>query len=482
MTDERLDLPPHSVETEENLLGSILMNPEALHEVASFLTAEDFYIVRHGWIWDIFLRLNERSDPIDNRTVAEELRVQEDPTGKHANKLVAVGGEAYLNYLPSNVPTALHAEIYGRIVERAAIRRRLLGTAGDISQLAYDEDLDINKIMDQAEQLLFQVTGPSRSVLYTPFSGSEGVGAVASFMTTLEARRNGDLSAVGIPTGFIDFDKEFDGFAPGELTIVASRPGMGKTAWCTTVSRAIAGKKRSEEKPYHILHHSSEMNEDSMLSRYVAAETGVTMRQLRSGDINDKQWSAVVKGLGRLSEMNIYLSDTPNVSPPALASAARRLHHENRLDMVIVDYISPQKMDCSGAGRGANAVNQMAYLVGAMQHLAQELNIPVLAAAQVKRAVEDRTSKVPQLGDISDSSEAEKTAANIIFLYRDEVYNPDDTDRPNECDVIIAKQRNGPAPRTETLLFLKERTSFASLRRVRTTDQEPAPMSAWKDS
>lgn len=450
---ERLDLPPHSVETEENLLGAILMNPEALHDIAAFLTEDDFYIVRHGWIWDAFLRLYERHEPIDYRTVAEELRIQEDPTGKHANKLVAIGGESYLNYLPENVPTALHAEIYGRVVERAAIRRRLIGAAGEISQLAYDEDMDIDKVIESAENRLFAVA-ERRSNDHEPMPLNI---TLRDVFDTVDIQRGSETST-GLPTGFHDLDKIIGGLQSGDVVIVAGRPGMGKSAWLQTTAL-----NTSRQVDARLALFSLEMDAAQVTQRFISQDTGISIQDLRTGNLTEKQWEQFVSACGRLADLHIYIDDSPTLTPQALRAKCKRLYRQYGLDLIMMDYL--QLMSAPGfTGKGGNRVNEIGYITSQLKALARELKIPVIAAAQLNRDVEKRADKRPNLGDLRESGSIENDADIVAFLYRDDVYH-EDSERPNECDVIIAKQRNGPQE-TVSLLFQKDRTRFVNLRRI----------------
>ncbi len=439
-----LNLAPHSVEAEEAVLGSILMNPESLHEVAAFLTPEDFFILRHGWIFEAILRLHERSDALDTRTLAEELRAQD--------RLDDVGGEAYLNYLPTTMPTALHAEVYGHIVERAAVRRRLLGAAGEIAKLAHDEERDINQVIDQSEASLFAVTERRLRQELVPIRV-----AISQYFDRIEELRESEVEALGVPTGFYDLDKLLGGLQKSDLLIVAGRPGMGKTSFLLTLALNAAriGNAR-------VAIFSMEMSNEQLVQRMIATETGISSQNLRLGQVSDAEWARFVEAVDSMSKLNIYFDDSPAVSAMQLRTKCRRLYREHGLDLIIVDYLQLMNAGTT-VGRDTNRVQEITYISRSLKELARELNVPLLSAAQLSRAVEQRQDKRPQLSDLRESGSIEQDSDIVMFLYRDEVYN-EATEHPGEADVIVAKHRNGPTG-TVTLLFRKELTKFVNLRR-----------------
>jgi replicative DNA helicase len=449
-TDRRdfdpLNLAPHSVESEEAVLGSILMNPEALYEVRSFLVAEDFFILRHGWIFEAILRLADRDDAIDTRTLAEELRTQ--------GRLEDIGGEAYLNYLPTTMPTAMHAEVYAHIVERAAIRRRLLGAAGDIAKLAHDEERDINEVIDQSEATLFGVTEQRLRQELVPIHV-----AVSNYFDRIEHLRESEVEALGVPTGFIDLDQLLGGLQKSDLIIIAGRPGMGKTSFMLTLALNAARMGSAR-----VAIFSMEMGNEQLVQRMISMETGISSQNLRLGRVGDAEWARFVEATGSMSNLKVFFDDSPAVSAMQLRTKCRRLYREHGLDLIIVDYL--QLMNAGKAmGRDTNRVQEITYISRALKEIARELNVPLLSAAQLSRAVEQRQDKRPQLSDLRESGSIEQDADIVMFLYRDEVYN-EATEHPGEAEVIVAKHRNGPTGHV-TLLFRKELTKFVNLRKQR---------------
>jgi len=435
-------LAPHSVEAEEAVLGSVLINPDALFEVASFLQPDDFFIVRNGWVWEAILRLQERNEQIDYVTVVEELRRQE--------RLEEIGGAAYITYLINHTPSSIYTETYGRIVERAAIRRRMLAAASDIARLAHEENADINEITDQAEAALFAVTERQLRKELVPLRT-----AIADYFDRIEFLYSHQAEPLGVPTGFTDLDQLLGGLQKSDLIIVAGRPGMGKTSWL--LSAALNAARTGSR----VAIFSMEMSTEQIVQRLVASETGIGTHNLRLGKLDDREWALFVEATSNLGKLRIYLDDTPALSPLQLRAKCRRLFSEHGLDLIIVDYL---QLMIAGGGRNENRVQEISFITRNLKQVAREMNIPVLAAAQLSRAVEQRQDKRPQLSDLRESGSIEQDADVVMFIYRDEVYN-ENTERPNQADVIVAKHRNGPTG-TVTLYFRKELTQFANLRKT----------------
>ena len=412
---------PSSREAEEAVLGSVLINPEAYYDVAAFLQSDDFYIHRHRWIWESFHRLHERRVPIDFLTVSEEL----DQMGQ----LAEVGGPAYLTALINNVPTSLHAESYGRIVEGTAIRRKMLQAANDIAKLAFQEEIGVDAVMDEAEKAVF---GVSERRLTRDLQTIQQVLSEYYDRIDLLARREPGIS--GVPTGFIDLDRTLEGLQPSDFLIVAGRPGMGKTAFMLSAAKnaALTHKK-------HVAIFSLEMSNEQLIQRLIAQETEIDSQRLRSGKLEDDEWQLFSHAVEVLSDTRMFLDDTPSLTPLQLRTKCRRLHLEHRLDLVVVDYL---QLMSSGV-RAENRVQEVSYISRNLKVLARELNVPVLAAAQLSRAVEQRTDKEPQLSDLRESGSLEQDADIVMFIHRPEMYEKD-TLRQNLAQIKIAKHRNGP--------------------------------------
>lgn len=427
---------PHSREAEEAVIGAVLINPEAYYDVAQFLHPDDFYIHRNQWIWQAFVTLHDKNEAVDLVTVTEEL----DQMGH----LVDIGGAAYITKLINNVPSSLHAEAYGHRVEETAIRRRMLNAANKIAKLAYEENLTLDTVMDDSEKAIFNVSQrrttqdlqPIRSVLSEYFDRVEEL-----------SKRDDDL--VGVPTGFLDIDKMLGGLQPSDLLIIAGRPGMGKTGFILSAVKnaALTHKK-------HVAIFSLEMSNEQLVQRIIAQETGIDSTRLRSGKLNPDEWLLFTQAIEVLSDTQIFLDDTPALTPLQLRTKCRRLHLEYKLDLIVVDYL--QLM--GGDMRTNNRVQEVSDISRNMKILARELNVPVLAAAQLSRAVEQRSDKRPVLSDLRESGSLEQDADIVMFIYRPEVYE-EDSALKNLAEIIIAKHRNGPTGEVQ-LVFRKNLAKF----------------------
>ncbi len=427
---------PHSREAEEAVIGSVLINPEAYYDVAQFLLADDFYIHRHRWIWESFTRLHERRSPIDFLTVSEEL----DQMGH----LAEVGGPAYLSALISNVPTSLHAAAYGRIVEETAIRRRMLNAANEIARMAYKEESSVESVMDSAEKAVF---GVSERRMTRDLQTIQQV--ISEYYDRIDQIASRGEDIFGVPTGFIDLDRLLMGMQPSDLIIIAGRPGMGKTAFMLS-----AAKNAAQIHKKHVAVFSLEMSNEQLIQRLIAQETGIDSQRLRTGKLNDDEWPKFTQAVEALSGTRIFLDDTPALTPLQLRTKCRRLHLEFQLDLILVDYL--QLM--SSGNRVENRVQEVSYISRNLKVMARELNVPVLAAAQLSRAVEQRADKEPQLSDLRESGSLEQDADIVMFIHRPEIYEKD-TLKQNLAQIKIAKHRNGPVGTIE-LIFRSSIAKF----------------------
>jgi replicative DNA helicase len=427
---------PHNREAEEAMLGSVLLNPEVYYDVAHFLSADDFYLHRNRWIWDAFSALNERRIPIDILTVSEELEGQ--------GQLEDVGGPAYLTTLISNVTTSLHAEAYAHIVEDTATRRRLLQAATQIARLAYETETSVADIVDDAERTIFGVS-ERRMVRHL-----QPIGTVLSeYYDRIDYLHRHQGETLGVPTGFIDLDRLLGGLQPSDLLIIAGRPGQGKSGFCISVA-----KNASQIYKKRVALFSLEMSNEQLVQRLVAQETGIDSQRLRLGRLHDPEWQLFTQAVSTLGDTQVYLDDTPAITPLQLRTKCRRLHSEVGLDLIIVDYL--QLM--TGDTRIDNRVQEVSYISRNLKALARELKVPVLAAAQLSRAVESRRPPRPILSDLRESGSLEQDSDVVMFIYRPDQYE-DDTLKENIAEIIVAKHRNGPQGSVE-LVFLKELAKF----------------------
>jgi replicative DNA helicase len=373
-------LIPQNIEAEEAVLGSLLIDPEALFRLAPFLNGDDFYIQKNAWIYEAILALHERREPIDFVTLCDELERRE--------QLEEIGGAAYITRLINAVPSAIHAEAYGHIVEHAAIRRRLIHAATEIAQLAYQEDEDVDETVDRAEQALFNVSQRRITRDLAPIQE-----VIRQYYDRIEYLYAHQGEPLGVPTGFIDIDRLLGGMQRSDFIIVAARPSVGKTSLCLSFARNAARHGQ------HTAIFSLEMSSEQIVQRMVSAETGIDSQRLRLGNLNEDEWPLFVQAIGKLAEHPIYIDDTPSISVLQLRTKARRLHAEHGLDLILVDYL--QLM--SGDTRSDNRVQEVSYISRSLKAIARELDVPVVAASQLSRAVEQRTDKRPILADLRES-------------------------------------------------------------------------------
>jgi len=430
-------LPPHNIEAEQSVLGSLLIDPDAIIRVAPFLRPEDFYRQAHGAIYEAILELHERREPSDFITLTDELQ--------RRAQLDKVGGAAYLTSLLNVVPTAIHVEHYARIVERNATLRRLIDAATRIAALAYDaSDADANEVVDRAEQILFSVAERHLSRDLTPIQE-----VLRQYFERIGYLYEHQGEMIGIPTGFSKLDLLLGGMQRADLLILAARPGMGKTSLALTITNNAARRFRQRVAVF-----SLEMSNEQVVQRLVSAETGIDSQRLRTAQLTEAEWLRVEHAISNLSGLPVFLDDTPAITTTELRTKARRLAAEYGVDLIIVDYLQLMQAD----RRSENRVQEISNISRALKSLARELNVPVLAISQLSRAVESRQDKHPMLSDLRDSGSIEQDADVVMFIYRDEVYNPE-TERPNIAEVIVAKHRNGPTGLVP-LFFRQELAQF----------------------
>jgi replicative DNA helicase len=436
---------PHNRQAEEAVLGAVLINPESYFDVASFLQPDDFYIVRNRWIWEAFTHLHERRSPIDFLTVCSELEQQ--------SQLAEVGGAAYLMSLINQTPTSLHAEAYGKIIEDNSIRRRMLISANEVARLALDQQSSVDTVMDEAEKSIF---GISERRVRTDLQPIQSV--LSEVYDRVDQLSRRDEEIYGVPTGLVDIDRLLGGLQKSDLLIIAGRPGMGKTGFMLSVAKNAAMKYKK-----HVAFFSLEMSNEQLVQRLIAQETGIDSQRLRSGKLNEGEWPLFTHAIEVLSDTHIFLDDTPAITPLQLRTKCRRLHLEYQLDLVLVDYL--QLM--SGDMRTDNRVQEVSFISRSLKVLARELNVPVMAAAQLSRAVEQRADKKPVLSDLRESGSLEQDADIVMFIHRPDAMEKD-SPRANIAEIIVAKHRNGPTHPGIELVFL------SSLARFENAAQAPA--------
>jgi replicative DNA helicase len=436
-------LPPSNTEAEESVLGAALIDREAIGRVAPFLKADDFYRERNGAIYAAMMALYDRREPVDYMTLSDELGRQ--------GQLEAVGGIVYLGRLLEVVPTSLHIEEYGHIVERTALMRRLISAGGRIAALGYADAYDVDTTLEKAEQLLF---GVSQKRATRDFESLSDV--LRAYLEQLEQFQEGERLRYGVPTGFIDLDKLTGGLQRSDLVILAARPSMGKTSLALNIAANAALKYRATVGMF-----SLEMSKAQLAARLLSTESGVDSSRLRSrsGRLNETESHKLFRALDVLSDAPIYVDDSPGLSIMDLRLKARRLHADvdEGLHLIIVDYLQL----IEGSRARENRVQEISEISRALKSLARELHVPVLALSQLSRAVETRTPHIPMLSDLRESGSIEQDADVVMFIYREDLYNKE-TEKKGIAEIHLAKHRNGPVGQV-SLLFNERYTKFVDL-------------------
>ena len=435
-------IPPNSLQAEEAVLGSMLLDPLSVPAIREILNVESFYRETNRWIYEAMLQLADDNVPIDLMTLTEALKDQ--------GQLEEVGGEAYIIGLINVVPTSIHDVHYAKIVEDKAERRRMIRAAGQIAKLGFDESEPLKDAIEQTQKIVFDL---GKSVFRSSVVHIKE--PAAEVMDMIEERAEAGVDLTGVPTGLKDLDFLLGGMQRSELLIVAGRPGMGKSALQGTISM-LSGVKF--EKTVAIF--SMEMSAEQWVLRTISGMARIDSHSLRRGGLAEEDWPMFYDAVGRLSEANIFIDDSAWLTPIQLLSRCRRLASERDLDLIVVDYI--QMMATEEKYR--NRVQEMSFICKSLKALAKEIDCPVLASSQLSRAVEQRQDKRPQLSDLRDSGNIEEDADVVAFIYRDEYYNPDSTERPNITEINVAKNRNGYTGVVD--LYWKSReTRFYNLQR-----------------
>lgn len=430
-------IPPHNGSAEISVLGAAMLDKDALYDVAEKISSEDFYDPNNKEIFDAIMELHKKNSPVDILTVCEEL--------KKRNALEMVGGRGYVASLSSDVPTTANAGEYAKIVAEKSEMRKLISTAGEIMEKSYADSIDAGKVLDYAEQQIFEIAQgrQNENVVHLKDILLDNMNAISE-----RAKNKGALT--GVTTGFLDLDSMTSGLQKSDMVIVAARPSMGKTAFALCMARnaAIKGNK--------VLIFSLEMSSDQLSQRLIAMEAGVDAQKLRNGDLDNKDWNKITTTIDRLGEADISIDDTPGLSLMEMKNKCRRLKAEKGLDLVVIDYLQLMEFQ----GRADSRQQEISSLSRGLKQLAREVECPVVVLSQLSRATETRTDHRPILSDLRESGAIEQDADVVLFLYRDEVYN-DETDAPGECEVHVAKQRNGPIGRVD-LLWQSTYTKFVN--------------------
>ncbi|PJE65180.1 replicative DNA helicase [Candidatus Saccharibacteria bacterium CG10_big_fil_rev_8_21_14_0_10_47_8] len=454
--DKSKTIPPQNLEAEASLLGSLLIDGEALTKIGDMIQPEDFFEQKHKVIFTAMRALYDKRSPIDLLTLSEQL--------KSNDRLDVIGGAGYLTELTNFVPTAAHVEQYAQIVADKAIRRRLIAASQDIADVGFDEKKSLQELIEEAESRLFEVS--QRHVRQDITSLESILGDSFDRIDDLH-RHKGGLR--GIATGLADIDKKLAGLQRSDLIVLAGRPSMGKTALMLNIALNIA----TQSKEGAVLIFSLEMSKEQLVDRLLAAEAGVGAWALRTGEgLTDKDFERLSAAMGQLAEAPIFIDDTSGITVSDLRTKARRLHHQHPLSVIMVDYL--QLM--SGGSRYAtvaNRVQEISEISRSLKILARELNVPVVALSQLSRSVESRSPQIPQLSDLRESGSIEQDADVVAFIYREDYYNPDSS-RQNIADILIKKHRNGPTSNLGEveLYFDRQRQRFRDLDTKHATSTE----------
>ena len=439
-------VPPHDLDAERAVIGAMLVSESAVAAVAESLAAEDFYSETHRVLYGAMMRLYSRGDPIDQLTLTNELR--------SVNEFDRIGGRAYVFQLVESVPTAANASRYAEIVRSRALLRAIIDAGSRISEDAFAEPDDVSQTLDSAEQLIYSVSNRKMREQLAPVS-ELAPGALEMIQKLYESE--GEVT--GVEAGFEDLDRLTTGFHKSDLVVLAARPAMGKTAFALN---AIWHASVSQGLPVAIF--SLEMSKEQLVQRLISQTTRIPSQDLRSGNVRAEDWPKLVRGVAEVSRAPIWIDDTAGSTLMEMRAKVRRLASRlltqggQPLSLVVVDYLQLMV----GQSR-ENRQQEIAEISRGLKILARDLDVPVLAIAQLSRAVEQRHDKRPMLSDLRDSGAIEQDADMVMFLYRDEYYNPDSDDK-GIAEVIIGKHRNGPTGKVQ-LAWMEQYTKFASLSR-----------------
>jgi replicative DNA helicase len=436
-------LPPQSLESEQAVLGGVLLDSNALTTILDILKPEHFYRTAHQLLFGVMCELFDQGEPVDIISVSEVLAGRD--------QLEQCGGRTYINDLALSVLSTDNITYYARLVRDKALMRQLIAAGTQVVACGYEEE-DTDRAIDRAQQAVFAVAQQGIS---------EDITSIADILPVtfeqIEERAQNKGSLMGVSSGFYDLDNYLSGFQKSDLVILAARPSMGKTAFVLNISTHVALR---EKKP--LLFFSLEMSKEQLVQRMLCAEAEIDAQRIRTGEINEQDFGKLARSMGALGDSPIYIDDSPGMSVMEMRAKARKLIMERNgepLGMIVIDYLQLMEGRSGGSsGGGENRQNEIAAISRGLKGLARELKTPVLALSQLSRAVESRIDKKPMLSDLRESGSIEQDADVVMFIYRDEYYNPE-TDRPGIADIIIAKQRNGPVG-TVSLIFRNNITRF----------------------
>ncbi|RIV20126.1 replicative DNA helicase [Alicyclobacillaceae bacterium I2511] len=442
--ESNLRLPPQHVEAEQAVLGAMLFSADAVAEAAEQLVPDDFYRSAHRHLFEAMRQLYEQGQPVDVITVTSVLQAKE-------HGLEQAGGPDYLASLAVSMPTALHIAQYTRIVAEKSLLRRIIGTATDIASQGYSGELSASELLDNAERRMLALSQNQRGRDFAHISE-----VLERTFERIEQMYESEGNLTGVPTGYSELDQVTSGFQKSDLIIVAARPSVGKTAFALNVAQNVAVRAGL---PVAIF--SLEMSKEQLVQRMLSAEAYLDGHKLRNGTLDSEDWPKLSMGVSTLSNAPIYIDDAPGITVPEMRSKLRRLKAESGLGFVVIDYL---QLIQGRRTSGDNRQQEISEISRMLKQIARELEVPVMALAQLSRSVEQRQDKRPMLSDIRESGSIEQDADIVAFLYRDDYYDPE-SERKNIVEIIIAKQRNGPTGKVE-LVFLKNYNKFVNLEKT----------------
>ena len=432
-------IPPHSIEAEQSVIGSMIMDRDAIVVASELISGEDFYNKQYGVLFETMRELNDKGLPVDLVTLQDKLKEKDVPP--------EVSSLEFVRDLITAVPTSANIKYYANIVAEKSTLRKLIRLNEEIANTCYAGKEELETILSDTEQRVFKLVQRRNTEDFTPIRQ-----VVMNAMDRIEAASKMKGSVTGIPTGFLDLDYKTAGLQPSDLILIAARPAMGKTAFVLNIAQHVAFHQNKT-----VAIFSLEMSKEQLVNRMFSLESNVDAQHLRTGQLNDEEWEKLIESAGIIGRSNLFIDDTPGITIAELRTKCRKLSLENNLSMIIIDYL--QLM--SGSGRSESRQQEISEISRSLKGHARELNVPVLALSQLSRAVEQRPEKRPMMSDLRESGAIEQDADIIMFIYRDDYYNHD-TDRKDIAEIIIAKQRSG-AIGTVELAWLPKYTKFANL-------------------
>ena len=434
---------PHSIEAEQSVIGSMIMDREAIVVASELITGEDFYNKQYGILFETMVEINEEGNPVDLITLQNRMKEKDVPP--------EVSSLEFLGDLVRAVPTSANIKYYANIVAEKATLRRLIRLNEEIANNCYAGKESLEFILEDTEKRIFQLVQKRNTGDYVPIRQ-----VVMNAMDKIETSAKNKGTVTGIPTGFTDLDYRTAGMQPSDLVLIAARPSMGKTAFVLNIAQHVAFKQNE-----CVAIFSLEMSKEQLVNRMFSLESSVDAQKLRTGQLNDQEWERLIESAGVIGRSNLIIDDTPGISISELRSKCRKFKLEHGLSMIIIDYL--QLM--SGSGRSDSRQQEISDISRSLKSVARELSVPVLALSQLSRAVEQRPDHRPMLSDLRESGAIEQDADVVMFIYRDDYYNHD-SEKKGVSEIIIAKQRNGPIGTVE-LAWLPEYTKFANLEHSR---------------